>query len=547
MRKPIEYLKIMIAATAIFSLGFSDVQSRWDRISGGLRETDVKKVVITPDQNGLWVVAGRSMYRGQLSSNRYTFSSISPQISSTINDILDADGAIYLATDDGLYTRSVSDYHFKRIFSSSDELQRQCLSVSLMDGRLFVGTRKGLFYKDVESSSWQTLRGELAQVSITRLVPYAGMMYVLNSKSLFRVDPSNQTHEEIFTLGLSSEKELEEKSEAANSGVDDEMVDFRPVDAHAFYLGTKKGIYISRDSGTTWQSMANEGLPYGYLRRLLVVRIDSKDELIAATAQGIYYFDGIRWAQMYQGLESNDIADLAQDDRGHIFAATQRGLFRLVIASPQGEAIAKLGGCDSCLPAGRTSVASSSLAMTPQITFKDYSEIERYFAFEPSIADVQAMAIHYAEVHPDKIKSWRKRAQMQAFMPNVSAGLDRSATDKFHWDSGANPDSLLKGREYLDWDVGLSWNLGELVWNNDQTSIDSRSKLMVELREDVIDQVTRIYFERRRTQIEVITSTSSEAKDKIEQQMRLAELTAILDGFTGGKFSRSIAKMEDRG
>ena len=151
------------------------------------------------------------------------------------------------------------------------------------------------------------------------------------------------------------------------------------------------------------------------------------------------------------------------------------------------------------------------------------------------------MAIHYSETDPEKISRWRKQAARQAWLPNISAGLDRNSGDYRHWDSGPNPDVLLKGKQTLDWDIGVSWNLGELIWNNDQTSIDSRSKLMVELRDDIINQITRLYFERRRLQIEMKkNATGLDESTQIDYTMRIDELTATLDGLTGGKFSRSI-------
>ena len=159
------------------------------------------------------------------------------------------------------------------------------------------------------------------------------------------------------------------------------------------------------------------------------------------------------------------------------------------------------------------------------------------------------MAIDYADVHPDKIKRWQKQSRLKAFVPSLSTGIDRSATDLMHWDTGPSPDVLSKGKDFLDWDVNLSWNLGDMVWSSDQTSIDSRSKLMVELREEVLDQVTRVYFERRRLQVTLL-SNGKTVDSAVDDQMRLAELTAIIDGYTGGRFSNEVERrstyMEER-
>ena len=170
-------------------------------------------------------------------------------------------------------------------------------------------------------------------------------------------------------------------------------------------------------------------------------------------------------------------------------------------------------------------------------------DILKRFETEPSISDVQEAAIKYAEVHPDKIKAWRESANKKALLPNVSVGLDRYVIDYWHWDSGTSPDTLQKGKDAVGWDVTMTWDMGELIWNNDQTSIDTRSKLMVELRDDIMNEVTRTYFERRRLQIEMLTSPPQDLKISLEKELRLQELTADIDALTGGYFS---GQLEDR-
>ena len=91
-----------------------------------------------------------------------------------------------------------------------------------------------------------------------------------------------------------------------------------------------------------------------------------------------------------------------------------------------------------------------------------------------------------------------------------------------------------------DWGVNLKWKVGELIWNGDQTSIDSRSKLMVELRDDIINELTRLYFERRRLQMEMLFQPPQSDIERVEKELRLQELTALIDGLTGGYLSRCI-------
>ncbi|MFH1783224.1 MAG: hypothetical protein ABH848_06375, partial [Candidatus Omnitrophota bacterium] len=62
----------------------------------------------------------------------------------------------------------------------------------------------------------------------------------------------------------------------------------------------------------------------------------------------------------------------------------------------------------------------------------------------------------------------------------------------------------------------------------------------VQLRDDIMDEVTRVYFERRRVQIEKELSPPSNKKEGIELNLRIQELTADLDALTGGYFSKNI-------
>jgi hypothetical protein len=174
-----------------------------------------------------------------------------------------------------------------------------------------------------------------------------------------------------------------------------------------------------------------------------------------------------------------------------------------------------------------------------KLSLEEYQAFIDKLSFEPSIQDVQRMAIDYNEVDEGKIKHWRRASQRKALLPTLSVGIDREATELFHWDTGVNPDQLRKGRTTWDWDVSLAWDFSDLIWNNDQTSIDSRSKLMVELREDILDQVTRLYFERKRLQVE-LASTNNPEEYQVEKHMRLEELTALIDSLTGGEFSQRI-------
>ena len=167
---------------------------------------------------------------------------------------------------------------------------------------------------------------------------------------------------------------------------------------------------------------------------------------------------------------------------------------------------------------------------------------------EPNIQQVQGATIEYAEVSPDKIRWMREAAKNKAWMPKLTVDFDYDEDNYISIDRGGtnDPDVFINGPddESWGWGVSLSWDLGELVWNDDQANIDVRSKLMVQLRDDILTEVTNLYFERRRLQLDIIDKKYS--KNAIKAKLlRLQELTARIDALCGGFLSKYGGSYEE--
>ncbi|HEX9780695.1 MAG TPA: hypothetical protein VGB20_05710 [bacterium] len=279
----------------------------------------------------------------------------------------------------------------------------------------------------------------------------------------------------------------------------------------AVYLMSPAGLNVTRDHGRRWERRPALGLDAGTVR-VLLASLQEPHGLIAATARDIAAAgtSEARWSRLEGGLAGAEIHDLAVAP-GVLWAATARGLFRR--PAPGGE------------------VEPPPAA----------SELLRNFLHEPTAAEVQAAAVRYAEVSPEKIARWRRQARLQGLLPSVSVGLDRDR-DTFITSRGSTSDPetdriIIAEDPSRSFDVSVNWDLGELIWNDDQTSIDVRAKLMVQLRNDIVDQVTRLYFERRQTQLAMLLEPEAPLAGYVERELRLQELTAQLDGLTGGFFS----------
>lgn len=286
----------------------------------------------------------------------------------------------------------------------------------------------------------------------------------------------------------------------------------------AFFAASKDGLLRGSLAAGGWSVLDGQSFESRRVNGLA----PSGRALYVATDKGVYRWDRTALREISGGLETREVRDVSYHPSGdYLLAATPNGVYKL-------------------------SHPELSFAVSPkEFPSPPVEDVLRRFDGEPSVREVQDAAIRYAEVHPDKIETWRRAAARKALLPTVSLGADLSRDRNVDVDRGGtgDPDYFIMGPEErsLDWSVGLSWSLGDLIWNDDQTSIDTRSRLMVELRDDVLNDVTHLYYERRRLQAEMALAPPADSFAKIEKELKLEELTARIDALTAGYLSRRLA------
>ena len=88
--------------------------------------------------------------------------------------------------------------------------------------------------------------------------------------------------------------------------------------------------------------------------------------------------------------------------------------------------------------------------------------------------------------------------------------------------------------------VALSWDLGDAVFNIDQLDVSRESRLVTQLRDDVLDEINQLYFERQRVLADLDAPPPDTSPELLA--LRADELASGLDAWTGGWFSGQIAK-----
>lgn len=500
---------------------------QWERMDPGLGET--RFVAIAVDEARVFAATPHTLYESTDHGVRWESRFQTPG-STTIRRIAvggTKQSAILVATDQGLYGSFDRSHQWVRVFQGIGDEEAYGTYVAFHPGHpeiVLLGTRHGLFISRDEGRHWQPVNATFSAQDIVQcafdptdparvfLVTaselYTGNLATGEWQRRFSHVVTHSAVEEVPTV--TTDADTRDEAEASRQQLGAVALD--PRHASTLYLTGPMGFQMSRDGGKTWRPLTRSGLLSTAISRL-VPYAHSPLVIYAATAQGIarYEPDHDRWRTLTHGLASGAVNDLAVTAHD-LWAATDNGLYRAHV-------IVDAFAADT-FPAARDLLSN--------------------FVHEPTMNQVREVAIRYAEVHPGKIAAWRTQARLRAVLPKISVTSGTNATDFRHWDTGSNPDSLLRGERDLDWDANISWDLADLIWSDEQTSIDSRSKLMVELRDDLVNEVTRTYFERRRLQVALLTDPLADPRETLERELRIQELTALIDGLTGGYFSHNI-------
>lgn len=398
-------------------------------------------------------------------------------------------------------------------------------------GGVLAGTTQGLYRLRLPEGQWASIEGSPKNTSVDSIVQTtAGEWIIGTARGIYRADRAF-TRWELLKADL--RRESSEDGALGQFAV--EEIAAVPALANAVAWPKNGAIYLGRTDGvyeTTKDSVNRLAETDG-----LNIRHLAADErfVYLATDRGVYRMVPETHAveNVSQGLQSLEVSTISADpSTGAVWAGTPKGLFRLDVAEP---------------------VKIPAPPAVPGVTPVD--PVEAPFSFtgpagDPTVADVQLAAIRYAEVSPEKIQAWRDAAARRAWLPKVSFDTDFGEDHNVDIDRGGtnDPDRFIVGpnETNIGWSIGVSWDLADLIWNGDQTLIDVRSRLMVELRNDILNDVTHLYFERRRLQAEMASLPPDVPKLRFEKELKLQELTAQIDALTGGYMSRQLNMREGR-
>lgn len=428
--------------------------------------------------------------------------------------------------------------HWQKIYDAKQAMGGNVLSFAVdpqNPNHWFLGTYSGLFESDTAGKTWNRSKHFPSRDPVYILLFAADQFFIGGANTLYILKSSKELRKSFAlpeetaspeeTMAASPVTEnfaLEDAVDITSPGALHDLI-ISPSNSKTLWLGTSKGVFESRDGGLSWHALSRSGLQSTVIRQLAYS--EKSRQLYAATPRGIYAFSFSRqaWRELFRGLAQKDASGIAliQGNSESLAAITQEGL--------------------ALFPISPEEVSLPEAFQPSADTLNLFRELIR---LEPSPREVQKALIRYANVSNGKIKRWHAGSRLAGLLPTLSFGKDYSASNNIDLDRGgtSDPDRFIAGPYDTSkgWDARVGWDLGDAIYSSDQTSIDSREKLMVELRNDLLSEATRIYYERRRLQIDFFFSPPVSEQEHWDTLLRLEELTSLLDGMTDGFFVKKL-------
>jgi hypothetical protein len=169
---------------------------------------------------------------------------------------------------------------------------------------------------------------------------------------------------------------------------------------------------------------------------------------------------------------------------------------------------------------------------------------------DPPIGAVHRAAVRYLGLERSRLEALRRGVLRRSRWPllTVRAGgaWDRGR-DVDHDQSFVSGDYRFLTDESRDRDRGydltltLTWDLGGLDYDPEAIDVSRETREVIELRDDVLDEITQLYFERRAA-LAALAEPGTAAGDAATLRRRAAALAAGIDAWTGGWFGAQLAE-----
>lgn len=311
--------------------------------------------------------------------------------------------------------------------------------------------------------------------------------------------------------------------------------------SETWYAGTSRGLFVGERNAALLERYA--GVPEVAVQALSPDPVRLRSVVVGTRTRGVW-FSNDAGNTVEEGAEQVPAAEVIAIARpssasgnksDHIVVATDRGVFRSV-------------------PGTGVTISASAL-----------KKLREQWAKEPGLGETARTALRYGRLVNNDLYGMRGRAAVSHLLPTLTAGFTQTVGRTLRREDfvlriddlppGFDPDN---DETDLFGNIGafivqpsdgvqsiffatLVWDLDQVIFNPDEAAVGRAVPAWHAAERRVIERVREAWSARRRLMAEMTLGDAPRGEDAAIKHarnlLRLEELTAELDGITGGAFS----------
>jgi hypothetical protein len=200
------------------------------------------------------------------------------------------------------------------------------------------------------------------------------------------------------------------------------------------------------------------------------------------------------------------------------------------------------------LASASASAAPAERPPNPALKRRAFAKLRDIIKQEPTVKEVQQSALRFYKLEPERLEAMTRASRWKGLVPEIETGMDNSLGHTYtntkdglypilpNTPDNPNPDfykeRVLSTTDQLLWRVRAVWQLDRLVFNSEALDVKSLNSI----QENLVREVTTMFFSRRRLLANLILSPPEDEEELFYETLKLDEMTSTLDALTGGMF-----------
>ncbi len=293
------------------------------------------------------------------------------------------------------------------------------------------------------------------------------------------------------------------------------------------FVSLHNALHRTDDGGTSWTPLGTVGMGSANLNDLLIPTGDPSQILVVGDRNVYGWNEGDgEWKGVNAGLVGQELNQVIATSNGQLWLATSSG------------------------------VMLGLIGVEAAVAQETAHRLEALWHAEPTPAQVMFAALIYHGLNDLDVDGWHTRLRLSHLAPQVRGRLiyaqRRTDRETVTWQFGLERHepaiNFIDDQDLyadilhpeLSWDVYATWDLAKALYDPAEINIERVVQQNRKTRQRLIGRIVRLLVKRRALQLRAAMSPNTSQKKAIMDALALEELTALLDGMTGGFYSTYV-------